>query len=40
MYLNSIKKEIDQELLKRIYKPLFIPIIAIMCCYLIIFPKK
>ena len=37
---NSILKEIDQELLKRIYKPLYIPVIAIMCCYLIIFPKN
>ncbi len=37
---NSLLKELNQELLKRIYKPLFIPIIAILCCYLIIFPKN
>ena len=37
---NSIKNEINQELLKRFYKPLYIPIIAIMCCFLIIVPKN
>ena len=37
---NSLLKELNQELLKRIYKPLFIPVIAILCCYLIIFPKN
>ena len=38
--LNSIEDEIDQELFKRFYKPLYIPLIAIMCCFLIIVPKN
>ena len=37
---TSKQKEIDQELLKRFYKPLYIPIIAIVCCFLIVFPKN
>ena len=37
---SSIINEIDQELLKRFYKPLYIPIIGIICCFLIIFPKN
>ena len=37
---NSIIDEIDQELLKRFYKPIYIPIIAIICCFLIIVPKN
>ena len=37
---KSIAKEINQELLKRFYKPLYIPIIAILCCYLILIPKN
>ena len=37
---NSIIDEIDQELLKRFYKPLYIPIIGIICCFLIIFPRN
>ena len=36
----SINKEIKQELFKRFYKPLYIPIIAILSCFLIIFPKN
>ncbi len=36
---KSILEPIDQELLKRFYKPLFIPIIALACCLLIIIPK-
>ncbi len=36
---KSFKKEINQELLKRFYKPLYIPIIALVCCFLVIFPK-
>ncbi len=36
----SISKEINEELLKRFYKPIYIPIIAIICCFLIIFPKN
>ena len=36
----SIIKEIDEELIKRFYKPIYIPIIAIICCFLIIFPKN
>ena len=38
--LESIFDEIDQEILKRFYKPLYIPIIALMCCFLIILPKN
>ena len=37
---DSIRNEINQELFKRFYKPLYIPVIAIMCCFLIIFPKN
>ena len=37
---KSIVKEVKQELFKRFYKPLFIPIIAIMSCFLIIIPKN
>lgn len=37
---EKISKDINQELLKRFYKPLFIPIIAILCCYLIIVSKN
>ena len=37
---NSIKKEITEELLKRFYKPIYIPIIAMICCFLIILPKN
>ena len=32
--------EINRELLKRFYKPIYIPIIAIICCFLIILPKN
>ncbi len=37
---EKILKDINQELLKRFYKPLFIPIIAILCCYLVIVSKN
>ena len=37
---GKIKKEINQELFKRFFKPLFIPIIAILSCFLIITPKN
>lgn len=33
-------KEINQELFKRFYKPLYIPIIALITCFLIIIPKN
>jgi len=36
----SLIKEINQELFKRFYKPIFIPIIAIICSFLIILPKN
>lgn len=36
----SIINEIDEELIKRFYKPIYIPLIAIICCFLIIFPKN
>ena len=36
----SISKEIYEELLKRFYKPIYIPIIAIICSFLIILPKN
>ena len=32
---DSLKKEIKQELIKRFYKPIYIPIITILCCFLI-----
>ena len=31
---ESLDKEIKQEILKRFYKPLFIPVITILCCFL------
>ena len=37
---KSIFNEIHQELFKRFYKPLYIPIIAILCCFLIIVSKN
>lgn len=37
---NFKKKVLQEELLKRLYKPLYIPLISILCCYLIIFPKS
>ena len=33
---QPLLKEIKQELLKRLYKPIYIPIITIFCCFLII----
>ena len=35
----SIIEEMKQELLKRFYKPFYIPIIALICCFLIIQSK-
>ena len=32
--------EINQEIFKRFFKPFFIPIIAILSCFLIITPKS
>ncbi len=37
---KSLFKEIKQELLKRFYKPLYIPIITILCCFLIVNSKN
>ena len=37
---KSVNNEMHQELLKRFYKPIYIPIIAILSCFLIIFPKN
>ena len=37
---KSVENEMHQELLKRFYKPIYIPIIAILSCFLIIFPKN
>jgi len=31
---------VNQELFKRFYKPLYIPILTLMCCFLIIVPKN
>ena len=36
----SLINEINQELFKRFYKPLFIPIIAVICSFLLILPKN
>jgi lipopolysaccharide export system permease protein len=35
----SIVEEMKQELLKRFYKPFYIPIIALICCFLIVQSK-
>ena len=37
---DSIFNEIVQELFKRFYKPLYLPTIALLCCFLIIIPKN
>ena len=37
---ESIIKDIKQELVKRFIKPIYIPLIALMCIYLILFSKK
>ena len=36
---KNLMNEINQELFKRFYKPLYIPILTLMCCFLIIVPK-
>jgi len=40
--LNCSSKfnEIKQELLKRFFKPIYIPVLAIMCCMLLVFSKN
>ena len=37
---ESIFNDILQEIFKRFYKPLYLPIIAIMCCFLVILSKN
>ena len=37
---DSISNEMKQELLKRLYKPLYIPIVTILCCFLIVTSKS
>ena len=37
---KKIINEINQEILKRFYKPLYIPIIGILCCFLFIISKN
>jgi lipopolysaccharide export system permease protein len=37
---DSILNEMKQELLKRLYKPLYIPIVTILCCFLIVTSKS
>ena len=37
---KTSKNEINQELIKRFYKPIYIPIIGLLCCFLIIVPKN
>ena len=37
---KKIIREINQEILKRFYKPLYIPIIGILCCFLFIISKN
>ena len=37
---KSFMKDAYQELFKRFYKPLYIPIIGLLCCFLIIIPKN
>jgi lipopolysaccharide export system permease protein len=37
---KNIKNQLKQELLKRFYKPIYIPLIAIICCYLFFLSQK
>ncbi len=37
---ERLMKDVNQELFKRFYKPLYIPILTLMCCFLIIVPKN
>ena len=37
---KNLMNEINQELFKRFYKPIYIPIVAVICCFLIILPKN
>ncbi len=37
--INS-EKVINQEFIKRLIKPFYIPLITIVCCFLIVFPKN
>ncbi len=37
---KQLTKQFKQELLKRFYKPIYIPVIAIMCCYLFLTSNK
>ena len=37
---ESMKKDIKQELFKRFYKPLYIPIISVLSCFLIVLSKN
>ena len=37
---TSLMEKINQEILKRFYKPIYIPILAIICSFLIILPKN
>ena len=37
---ESLVKETKQEIFKRFYKPLYIPIIGILCCFLIILSRN
>lgn len=37
---KSIHNDVNQELLKRFYKPLYIPIISILCCFVFLVSKN
>ena len=37
---ENIENQLKEELLKRFYKPIYIPVIAIMCCYLFFLSRK
>ena len=37
---KNLHNEFQQELLKRIYTPIYIPVIAILCCFLITISKS
>jgi len=37
---KSLSKEINQELFKRFYKPFYIPLIGLLCCFLVLVPKN
>ena len=37
---KDLIKEVKLELIKRLYKPIYIPLITLFCCYLLLFSKN